>query len=546
MVEGGELKNEQVDFRSAKEILSKQLDDLEPLLREKNPDSADDKIRGLRDKIGNLSSADQTGRIQSELVELESAVTGIVTESAAGANPFTKEYFDKAEIEAGVYGAEQKIRQGSDPAAALDALPAGIRKATWESIDEATRAHVLGEISAAQRAELDRVLESRGNADAATTLENVKERLRANLRERTTIPALMAEEIERDIDSVKEGERHQWLIHKIDIQSARGTEGPSQATPDQKQNVSKTPGEQRKELFAKFAEPEITAVTKDEEYFEIRKRIRAARTPHQFEALETEYRALVARARDETAVSKPANDVSGKNRKEISPDEVHTEIARLEALAKERGIKTNGPAFTKEPALEPTPKNKGRSGKPPARRTEEEGPVRQRFIIENGVEKKEDFDKALGGYPSDIAARLGISSEEINNIREYQGMGAVRQFLLEKQVTAAAKKLQLERSKKDINSHEVIKTPSIETAVEKGIEDDAVRFSTLVRQLGNGFRSHTTQPPPLPPSADGDIEDQIAHVRSHLKARRDAETEAQFKNVKERVARGEVPPKYPQ
>lgn len=55
-------------------------------------------------------------------------------------------------------------------------------------------------------------------------------------------------------------------------------------------------------------------------------------------------------------------------------------------------------------------------------------------VTKNDLGGVEEYDRALGGYPSEIATHLGIPQGELESVRQYKGKAAVRRFLLSRQI----------------------------------------------------------------------------------------------------------------
>ncbi len=131
-------------------------------LQEKLGESAsvhEQELSDLTNRIENLprakNASEETDQIRNAIVRLEGQSSG---SQDVGSNPFTSEYFEKAEREAGIEEAHIAIRQGKDPAAALEKFSATDRREVWEQLSEEERQNTIANLSDAQQRELDRVL----------------------------------------------------------------------------------------------------------------------------------------------------------------------------------------------------------------------------------------------------------------------------------------------------------------------------------------------------------------------------------------------------
>lgn len=113
-------------------------------------------------------------------------------------------------------------------------------------------------------------------------------------------------------------------------------------------------------------------------------------------------------------------------------------------------------------------------------------PTRSRTSMEGDRVIKEEYDNALDAYPSDIAARLGISTNELAHLRESQGIGHVRRLLLKKQVEHTAKKLAEQMSDTPKANREQT-PPPIPTQTPDDLQERIREVRKMLRQ-----------PPPIP------------------------------------------------
>lgn len=142
-------------------------------------------IDNIRKKISELPSSHDVQRDSRSIREAIDALGGVTTDQASS-NPFTKEYFEAAERDAGIQEAHIKIRQGADPAAALEAFPPDARRGVWEQLTEDERQTALGNLSEAQQRELDRVLsEETSSSPVASGEEEIEDILQKIRRRRT-------------------------------------------------------------------------------------------------------------------------------------------------------------------------------------------------------------------------------------------------------------------------------------------------------------------------------------------------------------------------